>query len=75
MPKSDDLVVRLLVWQGEQKLSPKQLKEKDNHLKTSITERLKGMRWRYQVWKTYEEKITRTHKLEVRVDALRITIA
>lgn len=69
MALGDEIVVRLIVWQGRLQQGPiqqKQIKVYSDQLKESINESVRGTQWRYKMWKTYELGSIGEHKLEVR---------
>jgi hypothetical protein len=70
MALGDEIVVRLIVWQGQLQQGPiqqKQISRYSHHLKESINEILTGTQWRYQMWRIYELGSTGKHKFEVRL--------
>lgn len=68
MALGDDIVVRLIVWEGQLRTGPiqqRQIKVYSDQLKSSINESLEETQWRYQMWKTYPSEIDGNYKLEV----------
>jgi len=68
MALGDDIVVRLIVWEGQARTGPiqqRQIKVYSDQLKSSINESLEETQWRYQMWKTYPSETDGNYKLEV----------
>ncbi|OCL05857.1 hypothetical protein AOQ84DRAFT_390583 [Glonium stellatum] len=70
MALGDDIVVRLIVWEGQLQTGPiqqRQIKVYSDQLKGPINESLEETQWRYQMWKTYPSGENGNYKLEVRL--------